>query len=807
MHTPLARRAMLFAPFILVIVSLLGIGWSARQIITSPYAGADWSQSTGAVITVDANGPAHGLLQPGDRIVAIDGVPRGAAASQPTKAVGDALRLQIIRDGVNSEATIRLQRPPLSVTLLQLMPLMVAFTFWLVNVIVLALKPTGTQSRLFLLFCQVFVGTLAFGAANVASTRWTVLLFQTLLWWVGPITIHFHLHFPLPLQSRATRLFVQTCYLVAIIGSGLSLAGTILTDSRLTTSLFAGSLIWLTTCLSSVVFLLWRAYHRATTLEIQRQLRLVALGGGVAFISFLILLLLPYALIQRPLLPYDIVFLLLMIIPIAYGYAILSYRLIQLDSYVSRIAAYMLVLSSLIGMYLILNLTLTEVMLTRGEQQQTANLVTIVALTSTSIPLYRRLQSIVNYVFYGGSYDYRSAVQLVSRTLDQPANREVLPQILCSGIQKAMQLECVRLLLADVSGTFTLAGLACERCSSQQDEFGLKPNSRIVRYLRDHPYPMYSREIYSDLSDAGLSEHEKRLLIHEHARLWIPLFTCSDLLGLCVLGPKRGSEMFDVTDLEILQMIMRLSTTTMQNIRFIDELQQRAAEQERLHQQVLNAREEERKRVARELHDQIIQSLAGMNYQLTNLRGQFSAEYRDQIVEVQSNLQQTLDDVRRICADLRPPALDNLGLVSAVRSRLRALEQQTALDVFLHVDGDPHQPLPEDVALSLFRVMQEALSNILKHAQAHTVDVQIQIRQDEISLIVNDDGKGFQVPQRLGQLIEDHHFGLVGSRERLEMINGTLYVRSSPDEGTCIRACVPLASSLAGSLHEGLKQV
>jgi two-component system sensor histidine kinase DegS len=318
---------------------------------------------------------------------------------------------------------------------------------------------------------------------------------------------------------------------------------------------------------------------------------------------------------------------------------------------------------------------------------------------------------------------------------------------------------------------------------------------------------MYSREIYSDLSDAGLSEHEKRLLIHEHARLWIPLFTCSDLLGLCVLGPKRGSEMFDVTDLEILQMIMRLSTTTMQNIRFIDELQQRAAEQERLHQQVLNAREEERKRVARELHDQIIQSLAGMNYQLTNLRGQFSAEYRDQIVEVQSNLQQTLDDVRRICADLRPPALDNLGLVSAVRSRLRALEQQTALDVFLHVDGDPHQPLPEDVALSLFRVMQEALSNILKHAQAHTVDVQIQIRQDEISLIVNDDGKGFQVPQRLGQLIEDHHFGLVGSRERLEMINGTLYVRSSPDEGTCIRACVPLASSLAGSLHEGLKQV
>lgn len=791
MHAPLSHRTMIFAPFILIIFSLLGITWSIRELVRSPYTGADWSQSTGVVVAVDVDGPANQQIRVGDRIIAIDGLPLHAASSHATKAVGDTIRFQILRAGIISEVDVRLQASPWLVTIRRLMPVIVALTFWIVSVVVLALKPTGRQSWLFLIFCQVFVGALVFGAVSSTSSRWTVLLFQSLLWWVGPSTLHFHLYFPLSLQSSYTRFSVVVCYLIAALGSGLVLVGSLLPLSGLPTGLFSSSLIWMTACLLSVVFLLWQAYRQATTLEIQRQLRLVALGGGVAFISFLSLLLIPYALVHQPLLPYDIAFLLLMIIPITYGYAILSYRLIQLDSYVSRIAAYMLVLSLVISMYLVLNITLTQVMHITGQQQTTANLVTIVALTSTSLPLYRRLQAITNYIFYGGSYDYRSAVQLVSRTLDQPPNPDVLPQILCSSIQKAMQLECVRLLLADANGMFTQAGLACQECDEQTDQVYLEPTSQISQYLRDHPYPVYTPEIHLGLKHQALSKHELQLLGYEHTRLWIPLFAGNRLLGLYILGPKRGSELFDVTDLEIVQVIMRLSSVTMQNIQFIDELQQQAAEQEKLHQQVINAREEERKRVARELHDQIIQSLASMNYQLTNLRSQLSSEQRDQVVEVQSNLQQTLDDVRRICADLRPPALDNLGLVSAVRSRLRALEQQSTIDVFLHVSGEPQQPIPEDVALTLFRVMQEALNNVLKHSEAQTVEVQLYIEPDEVCLVVRDDGKGFQVPHRLGQLIEAHHFGLVGLRERLEMIQGTLYISSSRGEGTCIRASVP----------------
>lgn len=802
MYTPLSHRTLLFAPFILIVFSLLGIGWSARELISSPYAGADWSQSTGVVVSVDIDGPANGLIRVGDRILTIDGIPRHTASSQATKAVGDTIRFQISRSGIISEVEVGLQAAPLLVTLRRLMPLIVAITFWLVSLVVLALKPTGTQSWLFLIFCQIFVGALVSGAVNFTGRPWTASLFQSLLWWVGPIAIHFHLYFPLSIQSRSTRLSVLVCYLIAALGSGLFLVGSSLLDGGLSSGLFSGSLIWMTACLLSVVFLLWHAYRRATTLEIQRQLRLVALGGGVAFISFLILLLVPYALIHQPLLPYDIAFLLLMIIPITYGYAILSYRLIQLDSYVSRIAAYMLVLSTLISMYLVLNIILTRVIPSTG-QQATANLVTIVALTSTSIPLYRRLQTIANYVFYGGSYDYRSAVQLVSRTLDQPPNPEILPQILCSSIQKAMQLECVRLLLVDATGMFTQAGLSCQECTEEQDQVYLKTTSRIAQYLRDHPYPVYTSDMRSHLSDQALGEHEIRVLGYKHTWLWIPLFTGSRLLGLYILGPKRGSEIFDVTDLEIVQVIMRLSSVTMQNIQFIDELQQQAAEKEKLHQQVINAREEERKRVARELHDQIIQSLASMNYQLTNLRSQLSADQRDHIVEVQSNLQQTLVDVRRICADLRPPALDNLGLVSAVRSRLRSLEQQSSIEVFLHVIGDQRQAIPEDVAITLFRVMQEALNNVLKHAEAQTVEVQLYIQPDEICLVVRDDGKGFHVPQRLGQLIEDHHFGLVGVRERLDMIHGTLYISSLKGEGACIRVTVPLPLP-ANSPHGGL---
>jgi signal transduction histidine kinase len=132
-------------------------------------------------------------------------------------------------------------------------------------------------------------------------------------------------------------------------------------------------------------------------------------------------------------------------------------------------------------------------------------------------------------------------------------------------------------------------------------------------------------------------------------------------------------------------------------------------------------------------------------------------------------------------------------LVAAIRSRIREIESLGALQVVLQAEDDTDQWLPEDVSLCLFRFLQEALANVQKHAAARRVVVDLQIAPDNVCVTVQDDGVGFQVPTHLGQFIATRHFGLVGLRERLELVHGSLEVISEPGRGTCLQACIPLA--------------
>lgn len=220
------------------------------------------------------------------------------------------------------------------------------------------------------------------------------------------------------------------------------------------------------------------------------------------------------------------------------------------------------------------------------------------------------------------------------------------------------------------------------------------------------------------------------------------------------------------------------------------------------YRQLVRGREEERERLAHELHDQAIQSLVGLKFHLAE-------KAPDARVELQSRIDGVIDGLRRLCADLRPPALDRLGLVAALRSYVDGFSERTGLPVELRVNGDPSasdsmssphrsgqaRRLSSEVELSLFRVAQEALTNAWKHAQAPKVKVILQFSEEAVKLTVIDRGRGFEVPERLGTLAEAGHFGLVGMRERMELIGGMLRVISGPGQGTTIVAWVPLHSS------------
>ena len=202
------------------------------------------------------------------------------------------------------------------------------------------------------------------------------------------------------------------------------------------------------------------------------------------------------------------------------------------------------------------------------------------------------------------------------------------------------------------------------------------------------------------------------------------------------------------------------------------------------YRQLVRGREEERERLARELHDQAIQSLVGLKFHLAE-------KAPDAQAELQAEIDGVIDALRELCADLRPPALDRLGLVTALRSYVDDFSARTGLPVELHVDGNEQRLSPE-AELSLFRVAQEALINAWKHAQTPKVEVGLCFDEEAVRLTVSDRGRGFVVPERLGALAEAGHFGLVGIHERMELVGGTLGLASGPGQGTTLTAWVPL---------------
>lgn len=204
----------------------------------------------------------------------------------------------------------------------------------------------------------------------------------------------------------------------------------------------------------------------------------------------------------------------------------------------------------------------------------------------------------------------------------------------------------------------------------------------------------------------------------------------------------------------------------------------------------LNASEEERKRIARELHDETAQTLAALLIRLRIARDKEDAAERDALLdEVRRELGAALEGVRRYARGLRPPALDELGLVPAIASYARLLEDAGAPAI--SIDADPVGGLLSDEAeLALYRIVQEALSNAARHADADHVRIRIRRRPGEVRATVEDDGKGFDVAETIAS--NSNGLGLFGMQERAAYVGGDVEVTSMPGEGTRVVARVPI---------------
>jgi signal transduction histidine kinase len=261
--------------------------------------------------------------------------------------------------------------------------------------------------------------------------------------------------------------------------------------------------------------------------------------------------------------------------------------------------------------------------------------------------------------------------------------------------------------------------------------------------------------------------------------LWAPLVVRDEAIGVIAAHDRRtGDGRFTDDDLRLAETFAARAATAV-------DLSQRVARDALA--RAVAAQELERRRLARELHDETGQALTSVLLGLKAVEeAPDAAEMRSAAAELRDLVVATLQDVRRLAVELRPKALDDFGLQPALERLAHSFSEQTgiAVDVESALSDDR---LPTEVETALYRIVQEALTNIVKHAQASRVSVLLTRRPRSVAAVIEDDGRGFD----LGAT-RDGGIGLIGMRERMALLDGRLDVESTPGAGTTIVAEIPL---------------
>jgi signal transduction histidine kinase len=258
----------------------------------------------------------------------------------------------------------------------------------------------------------------------------------------------------------------------------------------------------------------------------------------------------------------------------------------------------------------------------------------------------------------------------------------------------------------------------------------------------------------------------------------------------CELDTSNRQLLKEVTRRQVVEKHLRLSEQ--QATALLSQSQMLQEQLRFLSRRILSVQEEEKKRISRDLHDLIAQMLSSINIRLDTLRTDLTANAKGLNRDIQSTqrlVRKSVDIVHRFARELRPAVLDDLGLVAALRSFVKTYSRQTRVQVDITVfAGIAH--LGNNECTVLYRVAQEALGNVSRHARANRVDLSIRKHGDSVSMLIKDNGRSFDV-QKVLQGRKRKGLGLLGMRERVEMVGGTFTVVSVPGTGTTIRADIP----------------
>jgi signal transduction histidine kinase len=285
--------------------------------------------------------------------------------------------------------------------------------------------------------------------------------------------------------------------------------------------------------------------------------------------------------------------------------------------------------------------------------------------------------------------------------------------------------------------------------------------------------------------------HQKGLV----CRACVPLSSKDRVLGVMSLSGAASNSvwMFTKSAQDMLSAVGRQIGVAVENASLYEELRRTEMLRRQLMERGIELQEEERRRIARELHDQTSQRLTSVLMTLGVLGdAQSLEETRAHVSDLRAEVAKTLEEVHDLALELRPRLLDDLGLVAALRHYLGEFRDRYRIPTDLQVVGLDGGRLPSRVETALYRVAQEALINVARHAHAESVGVLLEDRGALVVLIVEDDGIGFDVEEVMGSHVLETNLGLYGMRERASLLGGTLTIESTPGGGTSVFVEVPL---------------
>jgi signal transduction histidine kinase len=694
-------------------------------------------------LSVEPISGAETPLDAGDRVLAIDGIGLESwlRADTGADAPDDATAAYLVnRSGGERELEVPLGTYPLTNVLAEAWATILLCVAWaIVASYVYARQPSAVGAAPLLVAASGLVastvpwilGVQAYDLVDgMGFWLWVACVFGAYsLFWSA--SVHLVLVFPRSVRVARTKGVLPFVYLAPIgimvvwIAVVAWASGSILDALGSWTT---GQLGLVLVASVSLVVLVVAQVRSATTETARNQVRWVAWGGGTAIVLTAAFWFVPELLIGRSILPWSAVGLVGLFFPVALAIAVLRHRLFDIDVVINRSLVYGGLTAVVITVYVVIVAGLSSVV--GGDGGFAASLLATGVAALAALPVRDRLQRAVNRLMYGERDDpYRAINRLAERLSASLATEEVLPTIVAT-VAAALRLPYVAIELLQDSRTTIAAST------------GQRPAGELVR---------------------------------------IPLVDGGETVGELAVAPRSPNEAFSPSDRALLDGLAREAGRAARSVRL-------AAEIDRSRREIVSAREEERRRMRRDLHDGLGPALAGARLMAQAARDLAPVRTTDAttvLADLDAELASILDEVRRISRDLRPPALDELGLVPAIRARAAQFTLGSELEI--RVDGpDDLPPLPAAVETAAYRIAVEALANVQRHSAARSCAVRIRI-DDALEIEVEDDGTGIVPGTPAG-------VGLAAMRERASEVGGTCEIGDGDGAGTRVVAHLPLAA-------------